>query len=114
MTSAWLRLRIGGQRWVVFLVSSKSKHLKNEDGVECQGRCVYDKARIYISRDLSDDVLEDTLIHELLHAVLSVTGADEAYGRSEKTEERIVKAITPAWHQVLKDLGLRLPKRDGT
>lgn len=105
---AWLRFMLGGQRWAVHLVSPRSKHLVTEDGAHV-GRCVYERCRIYISRDLDAAAREDTLLHEALHALLYVSGADESYGKSAKTEERIVGALTPHLHRWLHDLGMRLP-----
>ena len=106
-----MRLTIGGQRWRVFIVSPRSKHLVHEDGSRLVGRCVYTTCSIYLSRDLAPDVLEDTLLHELFHATLYVTGAEEVYGASHAKEERFVAALTPAWHRLLKDLGFQFPKR---
>lgn len=109
--SPWLRLTLGGQRWRVFVVSPRSKYLVDTDGTVHVGRCVYERCGIYLSRDLQDGALEDALLHELLHALLYVTGAEEAYGKSHKAEERLVSALTPALHRLLRDLGLRFPTR---
>lgn len=106
----WLRFRIGGQRWAVEIVSPRSKFLVDEDGSHV-GRCVYERCRIYLSRDLESAAREDALLHELLHALLYVSGADEHYGKSAKVEERIVGALTPHLHRLLVDLGMRLPAR---
>lgn len=106
----WLSLHIGGQRWGVFLVSSKSKHLTDEAGSHCHGRCVFDQCRIYIDKTLDEQAREDTLLHELLHASLFVSGADAAYNKSNATEEKIVAPVTPVLHRLLKDLGFRFPR----
>lgn len=106
----WLALHVGGQKWSIYLVSPKSKYLLSE-GESCQGICEFKTCKIYLDRSLSDPVLEDTLIHELLHASLYVSGGDDAYNKSAKIEEHIVRALTPCWHRILKDLGLRFPTR---
>lgn len=106
----WLALRIGGQRWAILIVSPKSKFLVDDEGSSCVGRCDYDRSRIYISRDLDDAAREDTLLHELLHAMLYVTGAEHAYKGSHAAEERLVGALTPVMHRLLSDLGFRFPK----
>jgi hypothetical protein len=96
---------------VVFLVSPKSKHLVDEvDGCPLMGRCDYERSRIYISKALDDSAREDTLWHELLHALLHVTGADRAYRGGHKADEHIVGALTPVMHRLLKDLGFRFPR----
>lgn len=107
----WIALFIGGQRWSVFLVSPKSKRLKDANGDPASGLCDYDKCRIYISNALDDGAREDTLLHELLHALLFVSGADKAYGGDPTKDESLVTALTPVLHRLLKDLGFRFPRR---
>lgn len=106
----WLALHVGGQKWSIYLVSPKSKYLLS-DGDRCQGLCDYNTCKIFLDRSLSEPALEDTLIHELFHAANYVSGAEDAYNKDPSVEERIVRALTPIWHRVLKDLGLRFPAR---
>ena len=105
----WLALHVGGQKWGVYLVPPTSKHLLDGDD-SCVGRCDYEHSRIYVSRALDEPAREDTLLHELLHALLFVSGAEAAYGKSPKAEELLVAALTPILHRLLKDLGFRFPK----
>ncbi len=104
----WLDLKIGGQKWGVYLVNKGHKRLQDEDehvfGVTYPEEC-----RIYLARGQSEQALEDTLLHELLHASFEVSGAAYDVGDSVK-EERIVRGLTPVLHRLLKDLGLRFPK----
>ncbi len=106
----WLALHVGGQAWAVYLVSPNSKYLVGEDGRRLLGQCDFERCRISISKDLDEGAREDTLWHELLHALLFVTGADDVYRGSARAEERLVKALTPAMHRLLKDLGFQFPK----
>lgn len=106
----WLALRIGGQKWGAYQVSPNSKHLLNEHGERLVGKCDYDKCRVYVSREGSNDVVEERLLHELEHALLFVSGAEKVYGGSPAKEERLVSAVTPLRHLLLKDLGFRFPK----
>lgn len=107
----WLALHVGGQKWSVYLVSSKSKYLIDEDTDEpLDGRCIYAKNRICINRELDEEARQDILLHELLHALLYVTGAEKAYGGDAKKEEALVSALTPTLHRLLKDLGFRFPR----
>lgn len=103
----WLSLHIGGQRWKVDVVGTKSKHV---DGGELNGKCDYQACRIYIRSDLNEEARADTLLHELLHALLHVTGAEAVYGGDPTKDEQLVAALTPALHRLLKDLGFRFPK----
>lgn len=107
----WLRFRIGGQRWRVVLVSPRSKHLLNEDGDRLHGKCDYERAVIYISRTLEGALLVETALHEVLHALLYVTGAERAYDGDHDKDEHLVSALTPALHGVLLDLGFKFPSR---
>ena len=114
----WLTLHIGGQRWAVELVSPKSKYLL-VDGEPCDGVAHYDLCRICLRRDLPPQALEETLLHELLHATNRVTGAshvlDEAVPkRAYAVEEHWVRTLTPVLHRLLKDLGFRFPKGPST
>lgn len=107
----WFPLHLGGQRWTVYLVPAKSKFLVDDDsGDRLLGRCVYEQCKIYISKDLDEGSREDTLLHELLHALLHVTGAEKVYGCDAKKDELLVTALTPVMHRLLKDLGFRFPR----
>ena len=111
----WLALHVGGQKWGVYVVQGTSRLLKSETGAQLSGCCYYDKCRIYISKDQDEQAFEDTLIHELLHASLEVSGAGHVlavYEDPTAAEEQLVRSLTPVLHRLLKDLGLRLPKRD--
>lgn len=105
----WLALHIGGQRWGVYIVPRRSAKLVLE-GERCNGVCDYDTCKIYISRGLSDQARDDALLHEILHALLHVTGAEAAYGGEPDADEAIVSALTPALHRLLIDLGFRFPR----
>ncbi len=106
----WLELHLGGQKWGVYVVQGTSKLLK-QDGGQLYGCCYFDKCRIYIARDITDAAFEDTLIHELLHASLYVSGAGNVVAMTATKEEQFVRSLTPVLHRLLLDLGLRLPKR---
>ncbi len=109
----WLALRIGGQRWGVYLVSPKSKHLVYDDNDPCTGMCDYDSQRIYISSALDDSARSDVLLHELLHALMHVVGAQRIFdssGSVEEKDEALVSALTPCLHRLLADLGFRFPR----
>lgn len=106
----WLSVHIGGQRWGVWIVSPKSKHLRTDQGAQLYGCCNYEKCRIYLSSKLEAPVREDVLLHELLHALLYVTDADTVYDGDAAKDEHIVKSLTPALHRLLIDLGFKFPK----
>ena len=66
------------------------------------GECVYDERTIRVDTDADAESVEDTLVHELLHAVLAGTGIVR-----DRTEERLVRAITPAVVEVFRQVRLR-------
>lgn len=106
----WLSLHVGGQRIAVHIVARKHKMLEGNDGMYHP-----ELGRIYIASDLDEGPREDTLIHELDHAVNYVSGINsllrEKYGEElDEVEERIVTSRTPIWHRLLKDLGFRFPR----
>ena len=105
----WLDLRIGGQRWIVNLVGERSKYLRDDEGDACKGMTYCDECRIYISSALSEQARDELLVHELLHAILHVSGGSHAIGSEEK-EELLVRDVTPLLHRILIDLGFRFPK----
>ncbi len=105
----WLDLRIGGQRWTVNLVGERSKYLRDDEDDACKGMTYHDECKIYIRRELSEQARDELLLHEILHAVLGVSGAGHVIGDSEK-EELIVRDVTPVLHRILVDLGFRFPK----
>ena len=105
----WKSFFIGGQKWAVYIVSAKSKFLQK---TELAGLCDVEKCKIYISRDLDAQAREDTLLHEILHALLYVTGCGKVFEGtpdSEKAEEDFVLSMTPVLHRLLKDLGFKFP-----
>ncbi len=108
----WLSLYLGGQKWTVYLVPAKSKFLVDEDEPSSvqTGMCVYDDCKIYISKALDEEAREDTLLHELLHAILHVSGSTKVYDFDPEKDETLVTAMTPILHRLLKDLGFRFPR----
>jgi hypothetical protein len=105
----WLDLRVGGQKWGVYLVPETSKRLRCDDGSKAKGMAYFDECRIYISRDVSDEARDELLLHELLHALFRVSGAAHVID-SDKKEELVVRDTTPLLHRLLVDLGFRFPR----
>lgn len=61
------------------------------------GQVDFKKAKIYINRDMSDDVKAETLVHEVTHAMLVYIG------RQDLTEEEpFVQALGNAIFQTFK------------
>lgn len=117
----WLTLKIGGQPLEVHIVRPTDKKLEGNLGLYDP-----DKNRIYLSNALEPAQREDTLFHELDHAVNQISGANQMIRSGiallarlpeqdfsdayEKLEEDFVSTKTPHWHRLLKDLGFVFPK----
>lgn len=65
---------------------------------ECMGREVYDKAKIYIRKDMPDGKKFETLLHELFHIVYA-----NSYLKPGDEEERVVGALSTGLYQILAD-----------
>lgn len=64
-----------------------------------------DAREVYIDRDESEDVQDETLLHELMHVAAVDTAMDD------DAEETACRAISPHLLPVLRARGLHWPKR---
>ena len=71
--------KLGGRSWRVFLKTQKQlDKLTTAAGLPCAyGLCAYDKARIYLSTEVSSDVLDISFEHELEHAIEFTRGESD-------------------------------------
>ena len=74
---------------------------------ECFGYWNFDKKTIFLGKGLNAKVVKDTLCHEMLHAVLDLSGLSFAKG-FEQLDEPVVRAIEtlflPTWERVQRRL----------
>lgn len=103
------RPQIGGEQWTVYEVAPNNRNLVLDDGGPCNGRCCYDICKIYVNRDLEVSAKTHAVLHELVHALLHVTGADKAYDCDAEKDETVTSAITPALHRLLSDFKFHFP-----
>jgi hypothetical protein len=80
------RIKIASQTWTVEALPQWS-----DSGTV--GDCDARRRRIRIVNDLAPEVAADTLIHELIHAMLYACGG--CHGVDADTEERIAYALAP-------------------
>ena len=83
-------IRIGGQRWTV-------ERVDEVDG-KAEGECLRMQNKIRVQKTTHDHE-RDTLLHELIHAAMAVTGV--THDLDDKEEERIVRAIAPVLNDIL-------------
>ena len=72
------------------------------DGGYCgqnMGKSDFAQAKIYINRDLPEDVMENVLLHEIMHVCYR-----NGYLCKEDDEERVVEVLTNLLYPVLKEL----------
>ena len=83
-------VRIGGQRWTI-------ERVDEVDG-KAEGECLRMSNTIRVQKTTHDHE-RDTLLHELIHAALAVTGV--THDLDDKEEERLVRAIAPVLNDIL-------------
>lgn len=101
----WCTLNILGTTWTVIL----SDEATTEAIKECEGYCDLKPAIIYIDRELPDARKLDVLTHEILHAVIFMSGADKMFehlfGSSklpwEEREEILISTFGVNLHDTL-------------
>lgn len=85
------KIKVGGIYYDV-----EYKELLSESDTQL-GWCRYDKARIEINNTVNEQVQEQTLIHELTHAIVREAGIDD------EIDEDNINKIGLILHQVLRD-----------
>lgn len=110
----WFPILIGGQRWIVDILSFKHKvfdDARSEPGQKIYGLTIWDACRIVVAREQESESAYDTLVHELEHAIRRVSGscsmlsdACEGSDLADDLEERMIRSEVPIRHRLLKDL----------
>lgn len=85
-------IKVGGIKYNVELVD----YIDVAGERNFQGMCHFDKAKIEVLKSLSEQRIEQTLIHELTHAIFYEAGYDEQ-------NEDMVNRVGLVLHQVVKD-----------
>ncbi len=87
------RVRIGGVWYRVVL----EEELVGDDGIELLGQHDYGRLVLRLSRATAPELLPFVLLHEVLHACVTVCGADS------HQEEQIVAGLSHTLLQVLRE-----------
>ena len=85
-------IKVGGIKYKVELVD----YIDVAGERNFQGMCHFDQAKIEILSSLSDQRKEQTLIHELTHAIFYEAGYDEQ-------DEDMINRVGIVLHQVMKE-----------
>lgn len=112
----WFDVPIGPSKWSVLLsVPGVSPALDDEGEFAHEGYCSSQHSRIYVNASLPRDRWPDIVVHELLHAVIYVTGIDTAFGLDLGKEEKLVSQMTPTLCDMLLRGGmLKIPRAPKT
>lgn len=94
-------IRIGPYDYTVIVDSERIKELERETSSELYGITSPGILEIALQPNVADMVLRETLLHELIHALFYNTGISERF--TDKTEEQIVRALSPALFSLLRD-----------
>jgi Zn-dependent peptidase ImmA (M78 family) len=94
------KLSIKGNDWAI----KKQTNVKDEDGNECLGLCVYDTKKILLEKGMTKSSELEVFFHEFLHALLHEIHLD--IGR--QADEMLVEAIT---QEVFKNFNVRIKRR---
>jgi hypothetical protein len=86
------------------IVYSDSRVVRLSDDTDASyGECDTKQALITVDPSCSPSMLRDTVIHELLHAAMSLIGVGEDPGIDRDAEERIVLRLSPVLLQLVRD-----------
>lgn len=90
-------IRVGGHTYKVITDDNNHLHDNHNMGETNNPRLV-----IRINSDLPKSQIEETFLHELIHACLSFSGGYKQF-EEPKEEEKLVEALTPILYTVLKE-----------
>lgn len=74
-------------------------NIKNTDGKDLLGQCVFDENRILLEVGMTDLVARETILHECIHCFLELAAYDETLDDSSHltlTNERLTDLTTKA------------------
>jgi hypothetical protein len=94
-------VRVGPYRYKVVVSAERIKELEKESNSELYGITTHGHLEIALQPDVADLILRETLLHEVLHAVLYNTGLSDRM--SDKAEEHLIRGLSPALFALLRD-----------
>lgn len=94
------KINIVGNEYTINVASKEDMTL--ESGSSAYGVCIHPMRDIFVSEDLIDDDrfqehLQETFLHEIIHAILAHTGTTDNLVTSND-EEAVIKAISNAFN----------------
>jgi hypothetical protein len=83
-------LALGGTR---YKVKFKSALRSPQDNTKCNGYCDFKNRVVAIDEDLDDNNLEQTFLHEVVHAIIDVWAIDSDIQLDESTVDRLASGF---------------------
>jgi Zn-dependent peptidase ImmA (M78 family) len=102
-----MQLKIGTRRYdVCCLHTAEIKDLTGREADTVCGFTDYYQSKIVINGDMSKDVKQETLMHEILHTVLDNSGIEEVSRQAKEganLSELIATILAPRLHSLIAD-----------
>lgn len=93
------KLNIKGNDWTI----KKRKEVKDDDGNECLGLCVYEEKTILLEKNMKSHSEIEVFFHEFLHSLIHEIHLDIG----PKAEEMLVEAAT---QEIFKNFNVKIKK----
>jgi Zn-dependent peptidase ImmA (M78 family) len=93
------KINIKGNDWTI----RKQKEVRDDDGNECLGLCVYGQRKILLEKGMNKEEEIEVIFHEILHAILHEVHLD--IGR--QADEMLVEALT---QEIFKNFNVKIKK----
>ena len=94
-------VRVGPYTYTIKVDAERIKELEKESDTDLFGMTTHGHLEIVLQPDVADTVLRETMLHEVLHAVLFNTGLSDRM--TDKAEEHLVRALSPALFALLRE-----------
>lgn len=96
-------VRVGPLRWrITTSLGDFHAFAEAENDTTAVGFCNLESLTIALKPNLPDSLLRETLMHELLHAIIQTQGGIFDTAKTEELEEATVSAISPMLLSVLR------------
>ena len=111
-----MKFKIGIREYKISLISSQAiEVLTHKPADTICGFTDYYQGKIIINADMSDDVREETLIHEVLHCLLDNSGIEEVSRQVKEganLSELVATILAPRLHALLLENDVDSALRD--
>lgn len=94
-------VRVAGRSCAVVADRAAMDRACHEEKSHLDGQCNHHLQQILLEPNLGPDVMPETLLHEVIHAVMDVTGLAAVLGVED--EERVVNTMTPTLFACIRE-----------